>query len=184
MTRRGAGTLGGVKTVVLGPPPAEVEALIARRRKLGIDLFDEVWEGSYHMAPAPHPGHGYIETQLAVLLAPRATAAGLIGTGPFNLGKRNDYRVPDRGYHRVLPDSVFLPTVAIVVEVVSPDDETYAKFGFYAAHGVDELVVADPAERTVRTFARAADGDGYDEVDASALLGVSAAELIGQVTWP
>jgi Uma2 family endonuclease len=178
------GTLGGVRTVVLGPPPAEIEALIARRRSLGIDLFDEVWEGSYHMAPAPHPGHGYIETQLAIVLAPLATSAGLIGTGPFNLGERDDYRVPDRGYHRALPDSVFVPTAAIVVEVVSPDDETFAKFDFYATHGVDELVIADPADRTVRVFCRPADSAGYVESNGSGLLGISAAELTTAITWP
>jgi hypothetical protein len=29
-------------------------------------------------------------------------------------------------------------TAAVVVEVVSPDDETCERFGFYAAHGVDD----------------------------------------------
>jgi Uma2 family endonuclease len=173
-----------VKTVVLGPPPAELEALIARRRKLGVDLFDEVWEGSYHMVPAPHPAHGYVESQLAVLLAPAAARAGLLGTGIFNLGERNDYRVPDGGYHRALPTSVFVPTAAIVVEVVSPDDETFAKFDFYAARGVDELIVADPAGHTVRVFSRAADGAGYVETDGSVLLGISAADATAAITWP
>ena len=42
-----------------------------------------------------------------------------------------------------------MPTAAVVVEVVSPDDETYEKSGFYAAHGVDELIVADPAGRSL-----------------------------------
>ena len=41
-----------VRTVVLGPPPAEISALIARRHALGLDTHDEVWEGEYHMAPA------------------------------------------------------------------------------------------------------------------------------------
>jgi hypothetical protein len=173
-----------VKTVVLGPPPAELEALIARRRKLGIDLFDEVWEGSCHMAPALHSGHGIVERRLAMLLEPFALRRSLIGTGPFNLGEQDDFRVPDGGYHRALPNAVFVPTAAIVVEVVSPDDETFAKFGFYAAHGVDELVVADPAERTVRWFARTPDGAGCAEVDGSALLGITAADASAAITWP
>ncbi|MBO0835758.1 MAG: hypothetical protein J2P28_09590 [Actinobacteria bacterium] len=42
-----------MSTVVLDPVPAEVEELIERRRALGLDLFDEVWAGTYHMAPAP-----------------------------------------------------------------------------------------------------------------------------------
>lgn len=45
------GTIAEVKTVVLGPPPVEPEQLIQRRRAHGLDTFDEVWEGIYHVAP-------------------------------------------------------------------------------------------------------------------------------------
>ncbi|MDQ6727027.1 MAG: Uma2 family endonuclease [Actinomycetota bacterium] len=131
-----------MKTVVLGPQP-EVQALIERRRALGTDLFDEVWEGIYHMAPAPNAAHAYLDDVLAVLLHPCAQAVGLVGTGPFNLGQPDDYRVPDRGYHRSRPTGTWVPTAAVVVEIVSPDDETYAKFDFYARHAVDEILVAD-----------------------------------------
>jgi len=41
-----------MRTVLL-EPPAEVRAWLARRRELGQDLYDEVWEGEYHVAPAP-----------------------------------------------------------------------------------------------------------------------------------
>lgn len=171
-----------VKTVVLGPPPVELAALIARRHALGIDLYDEVWEGSYHMAPAPHPYHGFVESQLTVVLAPFADAAGLVATGPFNLGGPDDFRVPDKGYHRGLPAATWVATAAVVVEVVSPDDETYDKFGFYARHGVDELVVADPAERSVTLWRR--DGDAFVPAEASGLLAVSAAGLTAALRWP
>jgi len=113
-----------MKTVVLGPRPEELESLIRRRQALGLDLFDEVWEGTYHVAPAAHPAHGYVDHNLAVILDPYARAAGLVATGPFNLGTADDYRVPDHGYHRRLPDGVWVSTAAVVVEVVSPDDET------------------------------------------------------------
>jgi hypothetical protein len=76
------------------------------------------------MAPAPHPAHGFVANELAVGLAPFARAASLVGTGPFNLGEPDDYRVPDGGYHRSLPATVWVSTAVIVVEVVSPDDET------------------------------------------------------------
>jgi hypothetical protein len=68
-----------VKTVVLGPRPAEVDELIRRRRRLGVDTFDEVWEGSYHVAPPAPPAHGYIDNELAALLAPVARSVGLVG---------------------------------------------------------------------------------------------------------
>lgn len=171
-----------MKTVVLGERPAELEALLARRRALGQDLFDEVWEGVYHMAPAAHPWHGYVENQLGVLLDPLARAAGLVGTGPFNLGEPDDYRVPDRGYHRGVPSTVWVPNAVLVVEVVSPDDETWEKFDFYARLGVEEIAVADPMAGVLRWFALA--GDRYDETDRSGVLGITVEDLSTQIDWP
>ncbi len=53
-------------------------------------MFDEVWEGEYHMSAAAHPAHGYVDHSLAVVLDPYAKAAGLVATGPFNLGRPED----------------------------------------------------------------------------------------------
>ena len=72
-----------MRTVILGPPPAEIDALIARRRALGLDTHDEVWKGEYHMAPAAHGSHGYLQDQLAALLRPLARCVALVGSGPF-----------------------------------------------------------------------------------------------------
>ena len=82
-------------TLVHDPQPAEFEALLERRRRLGQDLFDEVWEGVLHMNPAPSGRHGDLESQLHVLLSPLAKHAGLRMRGQFNLGQDSDYRVPD-----------------------------------------------------------------------------------------
>jgi Uma2 family endonuclease len=172
-----------VKTVVLGPRPAELETLIERRRALGIDLFDEIWEGAYHVAPAPSAGHAFLDNVLAVLLHPYAQAAGLTGTGPFNLGRPDDYRVPDRGFHRGQPKGTWVPTAAVVVEIISPDDETYEKFGFYAAHGVEEILVADPAVRLVTVWRRTSVAT-YEGSPASALLGINVTDLSADISWP
>jgi Uma2 family endonuclease len=171
-----------VKTVVLGEPPPEITAFLARRRALGQDRFDEVWEGDYHVVPGPHPWHGYVDKALGSLLDPLAVTAGLVATGQFNLGEKDDFRVPDGGYHRTLPSDMFVPTAAIVVEIVSPGDETWEKFDFYARRGVDEIVVADPRAREVRWFRLA--GTAYEETGASALLGVTAADLVARIDWP
>jgi Uma2 family endonuclease len=171
-----------MKTVLLGERPPELEAFLARRRALGQDLYDEVWGGTYHVAPASHPWHGYIDNVLAELLGPYARAVGLVGTGPFNLGGENDYRVPDRGYHRTLPSTVWVPTAALVVEVISPDDETWAKFDFYAVHAVDEICTADPLTTQLRWFARA--GASYQETANSALLNITVDDLVSQIEWP
>jgi len=76
----------------------------------------------------------------------------------------------------------------MVVEVLSPDDETFEKFGFYAAHGVEEILVADPAERTVRLWRLGGADEGttrdYAEVDRSDLLDIRADDLRDQITWP
>jgi Uma2 family endonuclease len=171
-----------MKTVVVGEPPAIVTQLIAERAAKGLDLFDEIWEGEYHMAPAPHSRHGLVDRQLAAILDPRARAVGLVPLGPFNLGSANDYRVPDSGYTVSTPNGTFVETAAIVVEIVSPGDETFDKFDFYASHGVDELIVVDPLEHCVLFFA-VADG-GFQATDQSQLLGFTVADVASLIDWP
>ena len=171
-----------MKTIVLGPQPPEITAFLARRRALGQDRSDEVWEGDYHVVPAPDPWHGYVQNTLAERLASPARAAGLVGTGQFNLGEQDDYRVPDGGYHRGVPSDVFVPTAAIVVEIVSPDDETWLKLDFYARHAVDEICVADPRGREVRWFVL--NGATYEETGVSSVLSVRSADLEAAIDWP
>jgi hypothetical protein len=59
-------------TLVRDPPPAEFQALLERRRQLGQDRFDEMWDGVRHMNPAPSYEHQRISQQLAVILDPLA----------------------------------------------------------------------------------------------------------------
>jgi Uma2 family endonuclease len=167
-----------------GAAVPELTEVIARRRELGQDRLDEIWEGVYRVTPGPSVAHALVDDQLTRLLHPYAVAAGLVGCGNFNLGEPNDYRVPDHGYHRSLSPQLYVPTAAVVVEILSPGDHTWDKLGFYAAHGVDEVLVADPDARTIRFWVRQASGLGYDEVGASALLRVTAPDLTAQITWP
>jgi Uma2 family endonuclease len=170
-----------MRTVVLGPPPAEIDALIARRHALGLDSHDEVWKGEYHMAPAAHPSHGKLDQQLAELLGPMARRADLFALGEFNLGTPDDFRVPDRGMHRVNPTTTFLSTAAIVIEILSPHDESWEKLDFYAARGVDEVLIASPADRSV-TWLQLRDGR-YLLTEHSRLLGPESADLADQINW-
>lgn len=71
----------------------------------------------------------------------------------FNLGEPDDYRVPDGGVFRPGPDAVYVPTAAVVVEIVAPGDKTWEKLGFYGEHGVEELLIVDPQERRVHWLA-------------------------------
>lgn len=145
-------------------------------------MFDEVWEGEYHVAPGPDGPHGRIDYQLHRVLGPRVDAAALYGSGPLNIGKADDYRVPDAAYLRSARTALYNPTAAIVVEIVSPGDESRRKSDFYFQAGVEELLIVDPRARAVEWFAR---GDGgFKPVPGSALLGVSAEELATELDWP
>lgn len=171
-----------VRTIVVGRRPAAVEAWLRHRKELGQDLFDEVWEGDYHVAPAPHPSHGLVDQQVAELLGPAARRAGLVGSGPLNIGVPDDYRVPDRAYLRDVPTVTFVPTAAVLVEIVSPGDETYAKLDFYFARGVEELLVIDPLRRSVECYRRG--DERLLPSDSSDLLGFTPADLAGRIEWP
>jgi len=172
-----------MRTVVLGDNHPELTEWIARRRAMRQDLHDEVWHGEYHMAPAAHNYHGLLAAELALVLREHAARRGLVVGTAFNLGDGVDnFRVPDLGVHRELLDLVWVPTAAMVVEVVSPDDESWLKFDHYAAHGVDEVLIADPWERTLDLFVLA---DGrYERAQRSAVLDVSVVEPHEAVAWP
>lgn len=171
-----------MRTVVFDPPPPPVAEWLEQRRALGQDRFDEVWEGEYHVAPAPREAHADLDDQLAALLRPRARARGLWPRGPLNIGDKDDYRVPDRAYRRERTDEVFVPTAAIVVEIVSPGDDSYRKFDFYFAHGVEELLIVEPLQRSLQWYARGA--EALERTDGSALLGLTATELVELIDWP
>lgn len=172
-----------LRTLVLDPPPADFQELLKRRRRWGADTHDEVWEGVLHMAPAPSGAHAELEWQLAVLLAPLATAAGLTASGQFNLGAEADYRVPDGGLHRQRPQGVWQPTAALAIEIISPDDETWDKLPFYANHHVNELLIVDPDKRTIHWLALDEPGD-YQPIDHSQLIDLNSTQLAKLIDWP
>ncbi len=179
---RASGSLEEMPTLVRDPQPVEFEAMLERRRRLGQDLFDEVWEGVLHVNPAPHSQHGRLEWQLAGILGPLAAGVGLRALGQFNLGKVGDYRVPDGALVRPGPDAVYLPTAALVLEIVSPGDESWEKLGFYAAHGVEELLIVDPQKKTISWMGL--ERGEYKHLKHSRLVELGADELAAQIDWP
>jgi Uma2 family endonuclease len=172
-----------MRTLVLDPQPVELEELLEHRRRMGGDRHDEVWEGVYHMVPGPNAPHSFIAHQVSVLLDAPARAAGLRVGLEFNLGDgKNNFRVPDLGVHRELRTGVWVPTAAIVVEILSPEDEAWQKLPFYAEHGVDELLIVDPAGRSVAWLALS-DGE-YRPIDRSRLIDLGTSELAERIDWP
>ena len=172
-----------MRTLVLDPPTAGLGELLEGRRRSGLDRLDEVWEGVYHMVPAPTHTHAVIEAQLMRLLGPHADTAGLQLSGQCNLGEdEHDFRVPDSALHQPGAHGTWHPTAALVVEIVSPSDETWEKLSFYAAHKVDEVLIVDPQERSVSWLA-VKDGE-YRPIEHSGLVDLGAQGLAEQLDWP
>jgi Uma2 family endonuclease len=170
--------------VILDPSSAGLDEVLERRRRSGLDRLDEVWDGVLHMIPAPGFEHAQIAQQLAVLLDGPARAAGLVpAMHEFNLGEsEHDFRVPDGGLHRPGAAGVWLSTAALVVEIVSPGDETWEKLPFYASHQVDELLIVDPGERAVHWLSLA--NGQYRSIQRSSLVDLGATELAERIDWP
>ena len=164
----------------------EVGQLIDRRRRLGLDTFDEWHAGVYVVVAGPSPEHGQIAVQLAIALAPPAEAAGYALASPTNIGvDRDDCRVPDLvvfrpGTSRSSP--AFLDTAELVVEVLSPRERPQAKLAFYADHHVREYVEVDALERSVRLWSNR-DG-AWHAAERSAVLDVDIADVERHIRWP
>lgn len=128
------------------------EEELARRRLTGIDRYDEMWEGVLHMAPAPAYEHQRIVSAIDRFLGPLCDRHGrgilAPGINVFNEASViQDYRIPDltfivAGRRQILAqDGVRGSGPDAVIEIRSPDDETYDKLPFFAALGVREVIV-------------------------------------------
>jgi Uma2 family endonuclease len=131
------------------------ESLLDERRRLGLDVFDEVWEGVLHMVPPPSGEHQILESRMIATLIGVADRRGLVATVETGLfAADDDYRVPDlivtrpaQRTHRGVDD-----TAVLVVELRSPYDETDEKLPWYAARGVIEILVVDPPTRAIELY--------------------------------
>lgn len=157
----------------------DIEALIEHRQKLGLDRHDEVWDGIYHMSPYANSWHALVENELAITLTPHARSRGLYVSSAFNFGtNKNDFRVPDLGVHQTRTKAVYLPTALMVVEVLSPDDESFIKIPHYLSRGVREVMIVDPEKQTIELH------NILGVQSDSKVLGVPVADLAAQIDWP
>ena len=141
-----------MKLVILDP--ADRASLIRRRRRLGHDRFDEVWDGVYVMSPLANNEHQDVVTQLASCLV---FAIGLPGLGKVLAGAnvsdrttewKKNYRCPDvlvflPGSSAQNKKSHWLGGPDFAVEVVSRHDRSREKFDFYPQVGTRELLLVD-----------------------------------------
>jgi hypothetical protein len=169
-------------TVILDPLPVEIDELLERRKRLGLDNADEMWEGVLHVNPAPHGRHGLIAQQLAEMFGGPSRAAGLLPVmADINVGAEGDYRVPDGGILHPGPARLYYPTTALVGEIDAPNDESWAKLPFYAAHDVDEALIVDPKKREVHWLGLR--GDRYEPIERSGLIELGPRELSERIVW-
>ena len=131
-----------------------LERLLHDRRRSGLDLYDEVWDGKYVIMSLPGNEHQDIVNDIAADLTVLVKRPGLGRVQPgANVSDdpedwTRNYRCPDvvvylagnpaedRGSH-------WLGGPDVAVEILSDGDLTEEKLPFYAAVGVRELFVLD-----------------------------------------
>ena len=77
---------------------------------------------------------------------------------------------------------MYYATAALVIEIVSPGDESWNKLPFYATHGVDEVLLVDPSTRSVDWLGMK-DGE-YQPIERSGLIALGASDLAERIDWP
>jgi Uma2 family endonuclease len=134
-------------------------ALLEERKRLGLDRRDEVWDGELHMVPPASLKHQSAGTRLILALGSiaRRRRYELV----YEAGVRDptrgwdDFRVPDV----IVADPQYTSDAAIegraelVIEVLSPNDESRHKFGFYAKRQVQEVWIVEPKTLAIEVYA-------------------------------
>jgi Uma2 family endonuclease len=168
------------------------QAMLDERRRLGLDVRDEMWDGVLHVVPPPGGPHMEFGAEFLLVVAPIAKQRGLLPryeTGLFRGDK--DYRVPDQMFFRPEHRSPRGAEGAeLVLEIRSDGDETYEKIDFYSERGVREMLVAHPEEGRVELF-RAVGGrlipmqPGPDGEHVSEVLGITLRTVDGklEISW-
>jgi Uma2 family endonuclease len=137
--------------------------LIRERKAKGLDLYDEVWGGTYVMPSMPSLSHQKLVHSLEVILDEVVVRAGNGEVYPgANVSDRRDdwkenFRVPDivvvlRGGRAVACDAYLHGGPDFLVEIQTPGDATEEKIPFYCAIGVRELLIIARATRQLRLY--------------------------------
>lgn len=130
--------------------------LLEERRRMGGDRWDEVWEGVLHMVPAPSERHQHFGGQLFVVLDRLARARELKAAYELGMYRADDdYRQPDLAVYRHDQTSGrgLEAAAELLVEIMSPRDESRAKLPWYAARAVREVLLIDRDSLAVELYA-------------------------------
>jgi Uma2 family endonuclease len=131
--------------------PALTPDIQSVRQRSGADKWDEMWNGVLHMPAMPNFDHQNLEGDLASYLRVRwARPLGAKVLQQINValpgGWPDDYRIPDillltPSRFEINRNEYFEGAPDAVIEIRSPDDETFDKMSFYAELGVPEVWV-------------------------------------------
>jgi Uma2 family endonuclease len=126
---------------------------LAWRHRIGIDKYDEMWEGVPRMTPAPRRSHQDIVLDIGMWLRLHwAKPLGNRAHQDVNVappgGWPDNYRVPDLvlltpDRFAIDHDLYFEGAPTAVVEIFGRDDDTREKLPFYASLGVPEVWLID-----------------------------------------
>jgi Uma2 family endonuclease len=143
-----------MRAVILEVP----EHWLEERRRTGGDRRDEVWAGVLHMVPQPTSRHLLTQRDLMFALGPIVAPLGLEVVFEISLFDRvqgdNNYRIPDIAVFspRDVSERGLEGHAELVIEVLSPRDESREKLPFYAACGVPEVWLLHPSTRAAEVY--------------------------------
>jgi Uma2 family endonuclease len=133
---------------------SKIRRIIRRRRRLGQDHKDEVWNGRYIVMPDPDNVHqrlvGFFATVFQIVIDWGNLGRSFPGTNISNRDVKwtNNYRVPDLAVF--LNDNPaedlnthWLGGPDLAIEIVSDNDRSRQKLAFYASVGTRELLIVD-----------------------------------------
>jgi Uma2 family endonuclease len=133
--------------------------------------WDEMWEGVLHVPPMPNRFHQKFARDLQIYLQTKwAKPRGCEVDQEVNITTPEDesnwvhnFRIADLVL--ITPDRFHIDKIEymagaplVVIEIRSPDDETYEKLPFYAALGVPEVWIFDRDTKAIELRALGPDG--------------------------
>jgi len=155
--------------------------MIEERKRKGIDLYDEVWDGMYVMPSMPSFIHQKLLDDLGDILTEivkREMGGDKVqgaNVSDRRKGWDHNFRVPDmvvllKNSRAINCNTYIYGGPDFLVEIESPGDDTEEKVPFYSKIGVRELLIIHRDKRTLRLLRH----DGHE------LVLVSPSELEGK----
>jgi Uma2 family endonuclease len=152
---------------------------VAARKRAGADQWDEVWDGVLHMPAMPIPHHQDLESDLEDYLryhwakpgGGRVRHQNNLAKAGAGRGWSRDYRIPDlillkRDRLHIIQRTHLEGAPNVVVEIHSPDDESYGKLPWYLELGVPEVWIIHRDTKVVEIYL--CRGDHHEQVAADA----------------